>query len=246
MVDVKIPDPKKQFTKTPVTVTKVINVIVEPEKVEKVPVDPLKPELGTVDVTIPAVWGKQDTKVQLVAGAGETAKIIKYGELEKHLADAKLTASDAMAGVPVASVEAEIDVKEPVKYGEWGLGCPSACGRFFEMRVNDTLDGYVPKDSVAWTPRSPKILEQMEVDVTPSEVTILEAGEEITEEALNKLGEPTEKIFKIMYLVENDDGSTEWVAEIPVTYGYLDWRNEKGIITFTCDRCGEKVTLKNG
>jgi hypothetical protein len=233
LVDITIPEPKQQYTKTPVTVTKVVDVIVSPEKVTRVPVDVEKPELGTVDVIVPAVWGKQDTKVQLVAGVGKTAKIVKYGELEKHLADAKLTASDAMAGVPVASVEAEIDVKEPVKYGEWGLGCPSACGRFFEMKVNDTQDGYVPKDSVAWTPTIPKVLETTEVDVSKYEY----------DEEGKLLNPDVEKVMKKLYLVEYDDGATEWVDTPPITYGYLDWRSGKGITTFHCDRCGEKITL---
>lgn len=127
MVNVKIPDPKKQYEKTPVYVDKAVTVKDKNGK-----------DIATTQ------------KIMLTQGTGQAATVVKYSDLDKLITDSKKASkTELLTGVSVASVEAAFNKAHPETHGRWGLGCPHNCGRFWEFKPNDKLDGWIPEDPVA-------------------------------------------------------------------------------------------------
>ncbi len=82
-----------------------------------------------------------EVEVLATVGEGEAATVDRYGDvLSRSKADPRAN-KDALP-----TLERHLAAK-----GEWGVGCPAGCGRFWALKVGD--DGaFTPADSAAYAP----------------------------------------------------------------------------------------------
>ena len=99
--------------------------------------------------------------------------------------------------------------------GEWGLGCPGGCGRFWAFEVKNGR--LVFADAAAYTGPQAEVLDEWDV-------TIPETGETIH-----------------YYEIRHWSGEVQVVTEVPVNRGYLDV--DVAARAFTCDRCGARIQV---
>jgi hypothetical protein len=99
--------------------------------------------------------------------------------------------------------------------GEWGLGCPNGCGRYWAFKV---VGGkFMFKDRAAWTGTQAEVLDEWD-DTNP------------------ETGATTH-----YYRIRHWEGDVQIVTEVPMNRGYLEAYPQEQ--RFTCDRCGATITL---
>lgn len=160
-VEVKIPDPARQYEKTPARRVKV-------EQVE----DPETGETQTVKRWVTWMEGKGDsaTIVKLDELIGrvpvQAAPLVSWMDLYQQASgEPYVGTSSAKAvcaalldlygepakdydGVTLTVLKARL-VTVLKRLGRWGLGCPHACGRFWEFKPTENFSGLDPSDPVA-------------------------------------------------------------------------------------------------
>jgi len=218
MHEVKIPDPKTQFEKTPAKIKIVRSYSRQEEQIVGYDEQTGKPIKETMTITeeVPE-W------VEWIEDEGEAARIVKWDEWKNRVLTAKdhtLTEmitevrkrggkekanskKGALAGIVELykrtvsdseySSKTETDYETEVadfalRQGRWGLGCPAGCGRFWQFKPTDSLEDFEPEDPAAFYP----FMDQ--------------AGR--------------------------------------TYYGYLEWKPQiDGSVLFRCDNCGAEVKL---
>ena len=99
--------------------------------------------------------------------------------------------------------------------GEWGLGCPNGCGRYWAFKVAGGK--FTFKDQATWTGMQAEVLDEWD-DTNP------------------ETGATTQ-----YYSIRHWEGDVQIVTKVPVNRGYLDAYPQEQ--RFTCDRCGATITL---
>jgi len=164
----------------------------------------------------------------VTVGVGDAQRIQTYGRVwDAAKASREVNVAEGKQSREAADSAEEILTGSFAMKGEWGLGCPHCpdhpeypgAWTAFWFRVNDEGTGYVPRDDSDWKPTSLAVIETLSAEDDPEGVA--------------------------RYLVETRPGVLEWVTEVPVTYGHLNWRPQPdGSVLFTCPRCGGEVRLE--
>jgi len=149
---IRIPDPARQYEKTPAEVIATYTV---------------KDENGE-DVLV-------SYKKVLTKKTGENVTVLKLSDIDAHLKDALTSVADkALIAEAYPSTKPE-DLHSKAR---WGLGCPYNCRRFWEFKPNEKVDSWIPVDEAAHAGPQPKVLETIITPLTDEESK--ETGESST------------------------------------------------------------------
>ena len=225
MVEIRIPDPTKQYEKTPAWVRRWRQVISSTGQVEKLAE---KQDFITGAGDTRNIWRWHEL-VARIKDFVETKTLTELKAVYKELRDDDYVGTQTKLAVAKAILKfyfSDADATTPAemlsiltdrirRLGRWGLGCPHGCGRHWEFKPTADLTSFEPTDLAAVTGPQPKTLEQF-TDL---------AG--------------------IHYLNEYPDGRVVWEMSPPEPYyGYLNWHPQTdGKVLFACDKCGQEVKL---
>jgi len=168
MVEVKIPDLVRQHEKTPAWVRRVRRILDDDGK-EQTIIERVVATEGT-GVTVKILrWHEALAKIRDYV---QNRTLTELKDLYKDITDSSYDGVnsklgvvkailkfwfDAEAGATLSEADALLEA-EAIKQGRWGLGCPHACGRFWEFKPMDT--GFDPIDAMAYTGKQAVILDQ--------------------------------------------------------------------------------------
>ncbi len=159
---VKIPDPKLQYEKTPAKIKKIIQVVDETGQTVNVErwVDWIETSGEESKVIKWHEWKKKllkaadhtldELKIEIEKMGGSPKKDSKKGvyagiiELYKR----RKVSDEEYAAKTTEDFEAEIE-DYAVRQGRWSLGCPYNCGRSWTFKPTDDLTGFEPEDPAA-------------------------------------------------------------------------------------------------